>query len=698
MRIGRIKKWFTAILGGMIAIGCTEQIDTSDRYVFAGETISSYLYKHSDYDEYVKLLKSIPVSPVSKTTLYQLLTARGNYTCFAPNNKAIYEYLESLVKDSLIDTPSWDAFTDTVKYDSIRKVIVYNSLIDAKDDKENVYEVSFFPQTTNAEFPLPNMNNRKLSVMWCDDVQGTIKINGRYEIDERNRDIPAINGVVHQMHQVIAPIDATLSDYLQETMDNQTDGYLVMARAIQAAGLLDTLRAYRDEVYEMKKLKGEIDLVYDSYFQKFMNTPEHRLLGFTIFAETDDFWRSQGIDPKDPDLLKNLTLWILDNHQYSELDNLQADENYKSEKNLLYQWTTYHILPFKLSAGKLSIHENEYGYNWSAPYNLTIPVMDYYTTMGKPRLMKLIETKVSDGVRINRFPITDNARKGTGLEIACEPDKVGTLIECESPMMVGEQVKNGYIYPLSTPISYNDEVRDNLGKERIRFDVASTFPELISNDIRNHGSACPGQTISIPKETDYKYLANLTQDDQNCTTYCNLYHAKFTNLNDDEIKCTGHFDMTFKLPPVPRKSTYEIRYKLLPTFLRGIVQVYFGTDRENLHTPDIPLDMTKFISEYVGYEPDTGIDDYDADVDRALRNQGIMKGCKSVECSDGTERTAYNRDMRRIVVREQMDPDKTYYLRFRSVLEGDTKELCLDYLEFCPKEVYDNPMKPEDIW
>jgi len=324
--------------------------------------------------------------------------------------------------------------------------------------------------------------------------------------------------------------------------------------------------------------------------------------------------------------------------------------------------------------------------------------MDYYTTLGKRRLMKLIETKVSGGVRINRFPITDNARRGTGMEIACDPEKEGVLIERESEKVVTENIKNGCIYPLSSPISYNDEVRKNLSRERIRFDVSSTYPELITNDIRNHGAACPGLTVAMPKETDYQYLDGFFQDEQNCTVYWNCYHANFTNLNDDEIICNGHFDVTVKLPPVPRLTTYEIRFKLLPTFLRGIVQVYFGTDRENLYTPDIPLDMTHFISEYVGYEPDTGIDEYDADVDRALRNQGIMKGSKSVVCSDGPERSAYNRDLRRIVVREQMDPDKTYYLRFRSVLEGEMKQLQLDYLEFCPKEVYDNPNQPEDIW
>ena len=45
-----------------------------------------------------------------------------------------------------------------------------------------------------------------------------------------------------------------------------------------------------------------------------------------------------------------------------------------------------------------------------------------------------------------------------------------------------------------------------------------------------------------------------------------------------------------------------------------------------------------------------------------------------------------------------MDPDKTYYNRFKSVLESDRKELYMDYMEFVSKEIFDNPEKPESIW
>ena len=54
--------------------------------------------------------------------------------------------------------------------------------------------------------------------------------------------------------------------------------------------------------------------------------------------------------------------------------------------------------------------------------------------------------------------------------------------------------------------------------------------------------------------------------------------------------------------------------------------------------------------------------------------------------------------LRRIILREWMEADKTYYIQFKSVLSNEGTEFYLDYLEFCHKDIYDNPMEPEDIW
>ena len=64
----------------------------------------------------------------------QLLSARGNYTVFAPTNQAIQDYLDTLVVQEVIDYPSWEAFKDSISLDSIRKVIVLNSIIDGGDN------------------------------------------------------------------------------------------------------------------------------------------------------------------------------------------------------------------------------------------------------------------------------------------------------------------------------------------------------------------------------------------------------------------------------------------------------------------------------------------------------------------------------------------------------------------------------------
>ena len=76
--------FYVLAMFSLFMASCSEDVDTSRRYVFKEEIISGYLSKHEQYSQYVELLKQVPVSSVSKTTVYQLLSARGNYTVFAP--------------------------------------------------------------------------------------------------------------------------------------------------------------------------------------------------------------------------------------------------------------------------------------------------------------------------------------------------------------------------------------------------------------------------------------------------------------------------------------------------------------------------------------------------------------------------------------------------------------------------------------
>ncbi|MBQ6191124.1 MAG: fasciclin domain-containing protein [Bacteroidaceae bacterium] len=690
---------------------CTESIDTSARYVFKEETIMSYLEKHPAYSSYVDVLRKVNISKRSDSKVSQLLSARGVYTVFAPNNEAIQKYLEDLVEEELIPEPSWDAFPSEHKADSIRKVIVFNSIIDGGDELDAFFYTSNFPEDKD-EFILGTLNDKKLSVRKPANKPDSIYINDDCPVNVKERDILAINGIIHQMEKVIAPKDITAASYIQQCLDEKRDGFYACFRVIQACGLFDTLSKVRDEKYEELYQTGQIpDLIGMQVSYGFAEgdigyAPKHRLYGFTIFAEPDDFWREQGIDPADPDLLRKLTQWILDNHQYSDDDKFTTDNNYESEDNLLNQWITYHILPMRIPKGKLVFHVNEYGYNQNRPNVYAIPVYEYYTTLGKRRLFKLIESKASNGVYINRFPITDNGRRGTGEEIGCDEKKVGSLVDTDSPLAILSDMINCNIYPIDAPISYNDEVRDNLQRERIRFDGMSLFPEAMNNDIRlKKASEERYKHVFIPNTVrHYNYFENMQQNALMNFVYYNAWNDDWCNLHRDEMKAVGRFEVMFKLPPVPRRGTYEVRYKVLANGKRGVAQVYFGSDPEKLPVAGIPLDLTMdcrndVTARIVGWERDTEDDDYDAEVDKKMRNNGYMKGPKSINSNDGTERDYNDREnIRHIFVRQTLDPNETYYIKLKSVLEEERKEFYMDFIEYCAKEIYDNPEKPEDIW
>ena len=691
--------------------GCSEEIDTSSRYVFKYDTILSYLQKHDAYREYAKVLNKVNIGKNNSSKVGQLLSARGNYTVFAPTNEAIQDYLQTLVDEGLISEPSWDAFADSAKLDSIRKVIVFNSIIDGGDEPNNYYTVADFPEADQGEFILGNLFDRKLSIHRFNNDPDSLCINGDCPVDRLQRDIITINGIIHQMKKVIAPKDVTAASYIQQCLDERKDGYLTIFRVIQACGLLDTLKAVRDEVYEELCQQGKIEDLVGMTEKGFAegsvaSAPKHRLYGFTIFAETDDFWRSEGIDPTAPNLLEQLTKWILDNHQYSNDDVFTTGTDYTSEGHLLYQWVTYHILPMKIPADKLVFHINELGFNLSSPKVYGIPVYEYYTSFGKRRLFKLYESKESKGVYINRFPVHDNGRRGNNHEIYCEPGKVGCRVGTDSEMAVLNDIINCNIYPIDAPLSYSDAVRDNLQKDRIRFDGMSLFPEAINNDIRlKKASAEMYKHVYIPNTVrSYNYLPNMQQNADMDFVYYNAWNDDWCNLQRDEMKAVGRFEVMFTLPPVPRRGTYEVRYKVLANSNRGIAQIYFGSDPDNLPVAGIPIDLTMdcrndLDARKVGWERDTDDDDFNAEVDKRMRNNGYMKGPQSINSNDGTERGYNDREnIRHIFVRQTLDPDKTYYIKLKSVLDSDKKEFYMDFIEYCAKEIYDNPETPEDIW
>ena len=704
MKIRKVLLTMAAVLT-LAIVGCTEHIDESSRYVFRESTILDYLQKHSDvYGQYLNVLQQTPIGVISNTRVAQLLSARGRYTVFAPTDQAIDAYLRELVEVGLIAEPRWEAFRDSALLDSIRKVIVYNSIINGGDDGYT-YETSDFPLETGGDIATATLNDHKLNVRYVDDPD-SIYVNNDCPVSIQYRDIHATNGIVHQMGKVIAPQDLTAQRYFQTILDGQKEGFLVLARTLQACGLFDTLQAIRDDYYEYLYQTGQI---HDSYnlsgegldFSSSW-TPSHRKYGFTIFAETDEFWKSQGIDPRDPDLHQNLIRWILDNHQYAQEDQFTTDSRYDRPDNLLYQWITYHILPMRLSQDRLVIHYNEVGYNLSNPGELSVPVYEIYTTFGKPRILKVYQSRESEHIYLNRFPLLDNGRKGTNHEISCDADKTGSRVFSVDEGAVLSDMINCNLYPIDKPLSYNDEVRENLMKQRLRFEIHSMIPDLMTNDIRQNMSGGDRNCyVYLPTDAEYRYCSNVWIGPDSRLIQCN-YLGGNPSMNADEIKCGGKYDVTFTLPPVPKRGTYELRYAILNRDYRGVCQIYLSDNREERRVTGIPVDMTKELwSHDTGWEADTEDQEYNAEIDKKMRSLGYMKGCHNYgqngDINQSMRLTSSYSCMRQIVIRDTFEPDRPYYITFKNVMDRH-KELYTDYFEWCAKEIYDNPAVPEDIW
>lgn len=678
---------------------CHEEVDTSARYVFTERTVASYLEDHSQFSEYIRLMKEQKVSDVSETTVYQLMTAYGYYTCFAPTNEAIQLYLDSLVMKGIIPEANWDAFPDQRTLDSIRSVLVLNSILDGTKEEKS-YITAEFPKT-NEEFEIPTMADRKISVTYSNKDLDAMSIDGICPVSKVNRDILVINGYVHEVSYVINPSNETLGSTLHKFGFDQECGLSVMARLVEECGLIDTLSQVRDERYERLYKTGAFPSFNWQLRSWAIPAPEHRKYGFTLFAETDDFWeRELGKNRKDI-TKEDIMDWLEDQGFYPDA---VRDENYQDEHNLLNLFVTYHLLPQRIPVDKLALHYNEKGYNYKnknmAPQ---IPVWAHYVTMGKRRLLRVWESAESNGPCLNRFPKLNNGRREDYHERECSSENKGVEIKTDETSGIVKLI-NGIIYPIHEPIAYTEHVRNELAKVRLRYDAWELQPEAMNNDMRlvSRTDAC----WYFSSDPDKQYFENMTVNSKQ-TRFMLLSgrDQSWPNYQGDEVLAEGVYDITITLPPVPKYGVYEIRMGVSTySGTRGICQVYWGTRKDQLVAQGIPVNMQlggNSVPNLLGWERDLDDDDYNAEVDKKMRNNGFMKGPEYIVASAGGRET--NRinagSTRRIVVREPMSPDAVYYMRFKTVQpDYTTKQLFVDYLEWCPKEVYDNPEHPEDIW
>ena len=702
------------LMSSLLLSGCKEDISTEAYATKTEPTLIDKIDEKSDELSSIrKLLDEVKLGNKSNSSsMTSVLSARGNYTVFAPNDEAVKQCVIELTGDETGNIES-------LSYEQ-KQLIVLNCIIDNGD--ASAYESVEFP-TSNQTFALSNLNNRRLKCMQ-DAESHDYFINGDATSGSRvvETDYECTNGMLHVVSKVILPSTKSVSELI-----SVADNMHIFGKLLRETGLYDELALHRtDEIaYEEEHSAYAGSKVYESTTNNNYDYQATRNVAFTAFVEPDEvFYNDWGVEL--PNVAEDGTITNWDAikavivQKCTAIFGNQAADDLKNPKNAVYQFMAYHLLNCGLAIDELVRHFDEYGYLYGNDmkkpntFGYSVNVWDYYTTMGSPAGLMKITQLPTEEYYINRISVYDNAIVGgtyvedpstpVNTKYLNKPGQNGLNIQIQIDNGVNDNnAANGFYFPIDHMLIYSDDTRAGLASERMRMDIVTMLPEIQSNDLRGAG------LFYFPKG----YFSNISGETTGTTIlylqngYASMSGA-WKDYKGDEILVTGRYDFVLKLPPVPQDGTYEIRMGASLNTLRGMFQIYFGDSPTNTQPVGLPIDQRESVSMIPG-QPWVADDDLNNDpesmreADRNLKNVGYMKatqymmvnGTESMEtCRNASPGTPA---LRRIITTANMKKDKSYYLRFKLAIENAKTQFMLDYFEIVPISIV-NGTTPEDIW
>ena len=671
----------------MALTSCSEVIDKSNLVVKSELTAADYISQNPEFSLAEALFKRVKLgNSDGASPIYSVLSARGNYTVFLPTNEAVQHHLDSLGVATLDELSAEEL-------DAMAK----SCIIDNGDN--SAYETPDFP--TSGAFPVSCLSDRLLSCNMDDNAD--FIINGTSRVIKG--DIEVSNGFIHVVDAVIFPSLNTLDEQIA-----QADNLKVFSYLLQRTTFCDSLHEYLDMSYERNDRPLTVHLGEFTY-----NYAQHRYVGYTAFVEPDDVYaRTLGIAPQ-VDEEGNLTNGEEIIQRLQEQDDVQAAygsshlDDFTHPDNPVNRFVGYHLLYGRMAYNRMVFHYNETGYkygDWKNPQMVNAPtnVWEFYTTMGRHHgLVKI--TQVGDAgfehdmdhkIYLNRISTYANGPHDDYHETGVVPGYAGIPVNTDNGENDNNAI-NGYYHTINDLLVYTPGVRNEMYKRRIRMDIASTLPELATNNLRG----------DFKTAFDKGYLSRFVR--VSSETQIGHSHAQGSGwlaLWGDEFRVFGLYDFVYQLPPVPKDGTYELRMGISHGPIRGMAQIYFGENPDNLSPAGLPYDMRQTIgpdNTAITWIADVDDASVNAENDKTLRNQGYLKGPLYFTYSTGRADQPIRHmsgsycHVRKIIITADMKADKTYYLRFKSALRKLDAELNLDYFEYASKAVY-NDVLPEDYW
>ena len=708
-----------------VLTSCSDEPDEEYYYSFTGEMMSDYLKSRSQFSQFTTI--------VERAGMMDLLASYGHYTCFAPSNEAISRYLAEKGRSSVDDLTA--AECDTIARTHLVSSKLY-STYDLSSIKSGVL----------------NMRNRLIETKDTVDGNGNavILLNKSAIIEYVTQNDSVENGIVQPINGVLENSMKTVSDLIR--LNPKVSLYYY---ALERTGLSEKLMAYEDMNYTQAEPK-QVKYTSGAEPYEIALSPEHKYYGFTAFLVPDSILLQKGYITTDPKQDKEQALkelYQLAKTIYKQTfpadDATASFDDLKNEKNPLYRFMAYQILPRKMDSPAYLTVRDDLGI-FTKEMNPT----EWYETMLPYTLMKVEKYTVDkSGVGstailkehyLNRRYDYDRM-KGFGEKI--EGARVHHDVESE---YVNNGL-NGFYFYIDDIVAFDTQTRDVVDNARMRVDFSALFPEMSSNGHRMNGDYQIHRKDAIldkMPEVGYNYwypdgyLTGVT-----CSGGYFIYRhprSGYWSYSGDEMIVQGNFDVSFRIPPVPTAGTYQVRLGYCAMNERTIAQFYFGDTPKPVNPQGIPVDMfvaltdsrllgTNFEVKYdyidesgksqtaSGYqsvrelayptddtkEPNQECQDLLANDQKVLKNMGFYRGAWGCGCGTGDQASKSHfatlaTTFRIVLCTVDMEPNKYYYVRIRKAtnIPRGKNECMLDYIEVVPKSVYgvtDGALREDDL-
>lgn len=668
-------------LMGLVSVSCSDDMPAESYYTFTGEMMSDYLKNHGEFSSFAEIVSRSRYSQRG-VNIMDLLGTYGRYTCFAPTNDAVSAYMKANGYTSLAEIPN-DVCDTIARTHLINNAIFYTADFKDRNDVEKV-----------------NMNDRYLSLAQVpganDDITYQLNRSGRIIMAAANDSVE--NGVVHAVDQVLVSSNQTLTDLMLENPEVAR-----MSEALDKTGMADYISQrikdtnWDPDAPEYEKYNGKV--IYSGAQDNYCRVPETRNFKFTVFACTDKVLKDKyGIETLEQ--FYNYARDIYGGEAYDPSN----PEQLKDVNNPLHRLIAYQCLPFATSYDKYTSICTLLTNTRKAFVNPTewYSTMDPLTTMKIEHLYSATEIQQYGGVQkdmyLNRGDMIRSFSKGVHVER-----------KLSDPEMIQDAL-NGTYFLTDGLIDFGEETQSEIFNTRIRFDMMSCFPEMISNNLRNSETHTP----TDPKDPESParnyilpqgYLDDVTINEQGTLLYQGARNSYWSYLGDEFNVCSDQnsYDIEFYLPSVP-DGQYQIRLGLADMPTRGICQFYLDGVPQGS-----PFDeRSDNFEQRIGYVPMNTLDGsgYTSEekeaVKKNMHNLGWYHGPKSVFSVSGTNHPdgqnalgqggtvfADNaRTMRYVLATVNLDRKTRHKIRIKSIWAVGNALVMMDYFELVPKSVY----------